>query len=867
MIRLTDLSIRKKFAVAIIPLLLIIVIFDFLQIRHNYFDYRDSRRLNKAIVVGIEINHLVHELQKERGITAGYLSNQGELFASDLDIQRKTTDSTLRVFREEVNSGTLGELLELHGNEINRLNSEISKLTSFRKQVDQLEVNSDQTIEFYSYLNDLALSTVNNLINESRDKDAAEQVHAIIYFLKAKESASIERAIGTQAFANGFLTNSQHAQISSLVSSQKSYIDAFLTIAQKDSREYFENKLVGEDVEEVKRLEQILLLNDTLNTDPNFWYRVITTKINILKEIEDYMSEDIHEYTETISKQANFRFWSFIIVDIVVGALTLLMIGYIVTNLLKNVETLRKFTILVSKGNFRKKVNIKTKDEIGQYAKTFNAMVAQIHRYNLALRKQRNKAQYLYEKVYKQYEVVFDNVEQGIFLLDKNFRISKLYSKAMERIFDNKKIANEEFSNFMRSRLIPRDLEALEMFMKHLFNPDIDEDVLGQLNPVESVKIFVESQNGVDTKYIRFHFTRIMRNDEIRNIMVTVLDETESVLLQQHLEEADAQKKLEMEQLLDILKIDPSVLRGFIHNSQKVLKGISDRYEKEKNSDLKDLLSYTFKTIHSLKGNAMVIGLDLISDKFHEAEENINELKGNSNITGKDFLTILYEINDADDIITRMGDMLKKVAGVYSSFGANRPVDPNFGLIDTLKRGLDKMSEEQGKAAELTFKNDKNIAIPLELENQTRDILVQLVRNSIAHGIELPNERVAKKKLIKGSVKITLEENENDDLRLIYEDDGTGINAEKVISKAINNEIITEEVAKSLSKEEIAKLIFEEGFSTAEKVDNFSGRGQGMSVIKSQIDEVNGSFEVDYKKDEYFRMIINLPVSKTENVS
>jgi HAMP domain-containing protein len=863
---LTNLSIRRKFAVAIIPLLLIIVIFDFLQIQHNYRDYHDSRRLNKAIIVGIEINHVVHELQKERGITAGYLSNQGENFASDLDIQRKTTDSTMRAYYNELEMGNLDDLLELHGKDLESLNLQFEKLERIREQVDNLSISSDQSIAFYSELNTVALSTVNNLINETRDRTAAQQVHAIIYFLKAKERASIERAIGTQAFGNKGLNNTQHAQISSLVSAQNAYMDAFMTITNEESRDFYRNTVSGPEVDEVERMELLLLANENLQEDPNYWYEMITKKIDLLKKAEDFMSDNIHAYTEKISAESNRKFWTFIVVDVVVGSITLLLIGFIISNLIKNVKTLEAFTVRVSKGDFTKKVNIPTKDEIGQYAKTFNVMVAQIYKYNKALRRQKNKAQFLYEKVYKQYEVVFDNVEQGIFLLDRNFRISKLYSKAMERIFDNKKIAGEEFSNFMRTRLIPRDLEALEMFMKHLFNPDIDEEVLNQLNPVEQVKIFTEAKGVINTKYIKFAFTRIEKKGEIISIMVTVLDETESVLLQQHLEEVDEQKKVEMEQLLSILKIDPSVLRGFIHNSRKVLKGISDRYENDKEQDFNLLLDFTYKTIHTLKGNAMVIGLDLVSDKFHDIEESINKLK-DKKISGSDFLTILYEINESDAIIARMGDMLSKVASVYSNFGSSQTVDANFAIIDSLKRGIDKMSEENGKAAELVFKNERNITIPDNLEQKVQDILIQLIRNSIAHGIELPNERVAKKKLIKGTIAVQLEETENDEMRITYSDDGAGVDRIKILRKAVDNEFISKQVAEELSDGDVAKLLFEDGFSTAEKIDNYSGRGQGMPLVKSIIEECEGTFEVTFKKDEFFKMIIVMPLSKTESVA
>ena len=123
--------------------------------------------------------------------------------------------------------------------------------------------------------------------------------------------------------------------------------------------------------------------------------------------------------------------------------------------LLKDVETLEEFTKKVIGGDLSHRVNIKTRDEIGHYADTFNLMIGEIHKSQMALKKERDKARFLYENIYKQSQVVFENVEQGIFLLNKEHKISRLYSRAMETIFGTKTIAGETLVNFMRTLLNP----------------------------------------------------------------------------------------------------------------------------------------------------------------------------------------------------------------------------------------------------------------------------------------------------------------------------------------------------------------------------------------------------------------------------
>ena len=116
-----NLSVKSKFALAILPLIVIIVVFDFIQIQEHYDDYTDSQRLNKAIVVGIEINHAVHEIQKERGITTGFLSQDGDGFREALLFQRDKTDSTIQEFYNEIKKKELADLVKLHQQDLDEL--------------------------------------------------------------------------------------------------------------------------------------------------------------------------------------------------------------------------------------------------------------------------------------------------------------------------------------------------------------------------------------------------------------------------------------------------------------------------------------------------------------------------------------------------------------------------------------------------------------------------------------------------------------------------------------------------------------------------------------------------------------------------
>ncbi|GAB4229277.1 MAG: hypothetical protein Tsb0034_00900 [Ekhidna sp.] len=801
-------------------------------------------------------------MQKERSISSGFLANDGQSFEEKLARQRRSTDSTLNQYYQELKGDNLDELMALHREDLDRLNTYFERLETIRTGIDQHRITSEESIERFSDINNVALNTVIKLIEETRDKNVAQQVHALIYFLKSKEFASIERAIGTQAFSLNHLGFDLYNRFTTLVASQNAYLDAFRIIANEDFVNYYGNMVTGDGVDEVARMREVLFNNDKLSESPAHWYEVSTDKINLLKRVEDYMSDNIQSAVGEISARSVRNFWTFLSLDITIGLLAFWLMTAIVTNLLKNVSILEDYTRRISSGDLNNKVDIATKDELGQYAKTFNKMVFEIRKSHFQLKKQRDRANFMYKNIYGVSLVVFENIEQGIFLLDKEFKISKFHSKAMKEIFSNERIAGENFASFMRPLILPRELEALEMFMRHLFNDDMDEAVVNQLNPIDQVKIHTEKDGVVSTKYIRVEFTRIYRKERITNIMVTVSDETESILLQQHLEEAEKKKQLETERVLSILKIDPSVLRGFLHNSKKMLKSISERYEKNDTDEYTDLLSFTFDIVHNLKGNAMVIGMELMGNKFHEIEEAISKLQSKE-VRGKDFLAILYEVDEADRMIAEISEMLSKIVNIYKKLPAEGDTAEKVMVVSALEQGVETLSKEVGKNVELVFQNEDDVVLAQKYVEPFKDIMIQLIRNSIIHGIEPPDVRMGKGKVMIGKLKIEMHRDEHD-LIIRYSDDGQGLNMEKIRMKAVEKGLVTETALKEMGEEDLQKLIFQEGFSTADNVDKHAGRGQGMQLVSNLIAENNGSFSIKHTPDESFEMTIRFPYIERE---
>ena len=483
---------------------------------------------------------------------------------------------------------------------------------------------------------------------------------------------------------------------------------------------------------------------------------------------------------------------------------------------------------------------------------------------------QQQKEAALSDKRYltNQAEIIFSNVKQGIFLLDQELIIDSFYSKETENIFDEETVAKTNFLQLMKHRLMPRDLEALELFVENLFNADIRESVVNRLNPVTQVEIFNDINNSsIENRYIGFTFSRIIRDDKIYRILVTVLDETENVLMRRKIEEAEERNKKESEQLLAVLKVKPAVLKDYLSTAIDSLNTISEKYENSKDQDFQSLISYTFNTIHNVKGNAALINLKLIENKLHKIEESLTVLRSQESIEGKNFLRILYEVTEVTSILHNMSEMLVSIAQAYEQFSKeNTEKDTNKVLINTLEKGISRLSKEQGKEISFSFE-DNGVSIPEDYRLDIKDLSIQLARNSIVHGIEDADDRQFSGKSARANIGIALGRTDDGALQYTFQDDGQGLNLDELCDKAIAKNLISAEDAKSMTDQQKAELVFMEGLSTASEVNNSAGRGQGMSIVKSIVNKHGGDYQMETATGQSFKIKITFPSTVKDNLT
>jgi two-component system chemotaxis sensor kinase CheA len=184
---------------------------------------------------------------------------------------------------------------------------------------------------------------------------------------------------------------------------------------------------------------------------------------------------------------------------------------------------------------------------------------------------------------------------------------------------------------------------------------------------------------------------------------------------------------------------------------------------------------------------------------------------------------------------------------------------PVSNVFNKFPRMVRDLAAKLGKKIDLTIEGE-NTELDRSVIEEINDPLIHLIRNSVDHGIESEAERLAAGKPERAVVKLTAR-HEQGRIILTVEDDGKGIDPARIKAIAISKGILTEIDASSLGDDEITNLIFASGFSTAKVVNDVSGRGVGLDIVRNNIQRLNGTVMVETEKGIGTRFLVTLPLT------
>jgi Amt family ammonium transporter len=488
--------------------------------------------------------------------------------------------------------------------------------------------------------------------------------------------------------------------------------------------------------------------------------------------------------------------------------------------------------------------------EVGQIASQYNRVMDNLQE-NLVAK--------------SEYVNILDNVNEGLFLLDGHGRIGPFYSGAMERILERSRLAGLEFTAVLEPLVSPAVLTPWSDYFEVLFNPEIDEQALARLNPLRQVELWTGGDRGMPaTRHAQFQFRRIMEGGgRVVRVMVILRDTTQEVRLQREIDSHGRERDQEMHLFYKLLHLDPASLKEFLVNFRAKVVQINQMMETGQNAP-QEVLKHTFRLLHSVKGEAALLELDFISESAHALEGRIQELQRKTNLENADFLGFALQFGEFQELGRRMEALVDRLASFQEDFlSDNRKatLDPSRGALAVRLEGLvERTAADTGRKVRLELKEFE--AEDLEPhEARWREILVQLARNAVVHGIEPPGDRRSTGKEVEGLVWISTERRGRQ-VTVTVRDDGRGIDLANLAERAILSGVAEAKV-RSWSKTDFVRYLFTDGVSTAQTATEAAGRGVGLALVGALVKEAGGKLGVRFETGRFVEFQITLPDPRT----
>ncbi|MBF0363996.1 MAG: Hpt domain-containing protein [Oligoflexia bacterium] len=470
-----------------------------------------------------------------------------------------------------------------------------------------------------------------------------------------------------------------------------------------------------------------------------------------------------------------------------------------------------------------------------------------------------------------------DNLDEGFMLIDNKGTILPQWSKAIIKLFNCDTPEGKNIFDLLEYDEIKKQTQLT--WLESLFSEEISFSDLKELGPKNYF-------NTIKNIYIELDY-RVIRNEhnKIEKLIVIAVDHTMEIELQEQ------------------IKRDAEWTRAIL-GAMSDRDGFKDFLEQttEQISEIEKMLSpghfdkdHCFRLAHSIKGNAGLMHLlalfnsakelenqlHLIDNTTHtnDDEEKNSGLKALTEPLEKLKMTYQETLDNMNAINSEIihgkksknfdGDQLESW---YTLLTNNLGKDhilaqdfKNYFILDDFHSMFPKYSNLIEGLSEKFFKNIsyllENFTIPIVSDAYKPFVnsLVHIFRNSIDHGIETPEERLALNKPEVGQIKVSAKQASNQ-LILAIEDDGKGINPELLRKKLLEKNILQQEKLSTLSDPEIIQYIFHPGFSTKEVVSDISGRGVGLDAVRYECEKLKGSITVESITGKGTKFIFVLPL-------
>ena len=433
-----------------------------------------------------------------------------------------------------------------------------------------------------------------------------------------------------------------------------------------------------------------------------------------------------------------------------------------------------------------------------------------------------------------------DSLKIGIFFMDSNFVIQDNYSRYLEELLADTNLKGKRFSDILAASIAPDKIDFVMSYLNMVINRAHDAETLLEINPLNEVQY----TDPTGAKKI-FHCEPIsveLGNGE--NItMVTIYDITAKTELQEQLKKEEKKRHGEMRNLFELLQMDPMAFESFRDDMEQDFAEI-DKTMGNDGLSSREILTRVFESVQAMKTKALHLGLLHFGARVQELETEITRLRDlGDGVQFDDMLHLTIEVERLAKEKNGFKQILDRIQAFKVGEEKSGPGKSDRAFLAELlgKITVDVAAEMNRKARFVVLDADPD-AVENGPKRAMKEVLMQLVRNAVVHGMEPPDERIAGGKNETGTISLSIK-NAGDNIHVRLADDGRGMDFDRIRERALRLNLIKEDEVNN--KARLLNAVFSLGFSTA--VDGQGGqllRGVGLSLVRDRVRDAGGTIKL-----------------------
>jgi two-component system chemotaxis sensor kinase CheA len=451
-----------------------------------------------------------------------------------------------------------------------------------------------------------------------------------------------------------------------------------------------------------------------------------------------------------------------------------------------------------------------------------------------------------------------DSLKIGLFFMNREGVIQDNYSRYLEELLSEDELNGKKFIDLLTASVTSKELDAVRDYFDMVFDGVFDQATLEDINPLQELH-YVSVGKGA-RKIFQCEFITVERGRGEIFLLVTIYDITAKVELQQRLLEEENRRQEEMRTIFELIQVDPNTFGNFQEDAQYEFKRIDDTLKNDKLSAHETLVEI-YQSVHAIKSNAVILGLNTFGGKAHDLESKIKRLREKEEeVTFDEMLNLTVEIERLAQTKDGFKDTIDRInAFKVGNVEGQKQKGTEEILIESLSKTTSKAATDLGKKVKFVVADIDHEAVDLGPRRVIKEVLMQLIRNAVVHGIEMPEERLEKGKSETGVVRLSIK-TDGKTIHVKLADDGRGLDFGKIGEKALQLNLIKPEDVNN--KGSLLNAIFMPGFSTAEEEGMHAGRGIGLNLVRDRVRDENGTIKLQTESNKGTIFNLFFPVGK-----